>query len=248
MEKIAVWNAEGDSRAQQLAQDLGIPCLQVVDKQSICDFFLTYRNGCLKLVDKELLKKGGLFVDIDPRPGEPAFYPAPKQGALAQAVGKKTQTVVDATCGWGQDSLALFRMGYQLLCLERSPLMAVLLADGFARLAQQPKLANKNNCLPQLQVGDAIDLLPNLDSPPDCIYLDPMFPPKRKKSALSKKSMQVLQALVGQDIDKEQLFANALQATGKRVVVKSPDDAEPLGGKPDASFAGKLVRYDVYFR
>jgi 16S rRNA (guanine1516-N2)-methyltransferase len=37
-------------------------------------------------------------------------------------------------------------------------------------------------------------------------------------------------------------------AAGKRVVVKSPDYAEPLGGKPNESFHGKLLRYDVYFK
>ena len=49
-------------------------------------------------------------------------------------------------------------------------------------------------------------------------------------------------------MDKDQLFNVALQAAGKRVVVKSPDDAEPLGGKPSDSYSGKLVRYDVYLK
>ena len=75
-----------------------------------------------------------------------------------------------------------------------------------------------------------------------------MFPPKRKKSALAKKSMMVLRDLLGDDQDKEQLFATALTVAGKRVVVKSPDYAEPLGGRPNESFQGKLLRYDVYFK
>jgi 16S rRNA (guanine1516-N2)-methyltransferase len=75
-----------------------------------------------------------------------------------------------------------------------------------------------------------------------------MFPPKRKKSALSKKSMTILHELVGEDLDKEHLFEAAFAATSKRVVVKSPDYAPPLGGKPSESFAGKLLRYDVYFK
>jgi 16S rRNA (guanine1516-N2)-methyltransferase len=36
--------------------------------------------------------------------------------------------------------------------------------------------------------------------------------------------------------------------TTKRVAVKSPDYAPPLGGKPSESFAGKLLRFDVYFK
>ena len=211
-------------------------------------FFLSWRDGCLKLLDKELLKKGGLAVEIEPRNGEQRSWPAPKDGALAQALGRKTKTVVDATTGWGQDSLHIFRMGYELLCMERSPVMAELLADGFNRLAGLDWMQNLNLQPPRLLVGNAIDLLATLEKPPDCIYLDPMFPPKRKKSALAKKAMMVLRDLLGDDQDKDQLFAAALAAAGKRVVVKSPDYAEPLGGKPNESFQGKLLRYDVYFK
>jgi 16S rRNA (guanine1516-N2)-methyltransferase len=39
-----------------------------------------------------------------------------------------------------------------------------------------------------------------------------------------------------------------MQASGRRVVVKSPDHAEPLGGKPNESYQGKLLRYDVYLK
>ncbi len=233
---------------QQLAERLGVPLYESLNSETPEEFFLTRRDGCLKLLDKELLKKGGLAVDIEPRNGEQRSWPAPKDGALAQALGRKTKTVIDATTGWGQDSLHIFRMGYELLCIERSPVMAELLADGFARLAQQDWMQRLNLCPPLLLQGNAIDLLVNLENQPDCIYLDPMFPPKRKKSALAKKSMMVLRDLLGDDQDKEQLFEAALKAAEKRVVVKSPDYAEPLGGKPSQSFQGKLLRYDVYLK
>ena len=248
--KLAVlYQGQGDSLPfQQLAERLSVPLYQSINNDSPESFFLTWRDGCLKLLDKELLKKGGLAVEIEPRNGEQRSWPAPKDGALAQALGRKTKTVVDATTGWGQDSLHIFRMGYELLCMERSPVMAELLADGFNRLAGLDWMQNLNLQPPRLLVGNAIDLLATLEKPPDCIYLDPMFPPKRKKSALAKKAMMVLRDLLGDDQDKDQLFAAALAATGKRVVVKSPDYAEPLGGKPNESFQGKLLRYDVYFK
>jgi 16S rRNA (guanine1516-N2)-methyltransferase len=107
-----------------------------VDKNTAEDFFLSWRDGCLKLLDKELLKKGGLTVDIEPRNGEQRSWPAPKNGALAQAIGRKTKTVIDATTGWAQDSLHIFRMGYELRCIERSPIMLELLGDAYLRLEQ----------------------------------------------------------------------------------------------------------------
>ena len=246
-----LYPGQGDSEPfRQLAERLSVPLKD--SSEAGFDphepFFLSWRDGCLKLLDKELLKKGGLAVEIEPRNGEQRSWPAPKDGALAQALGRKTKTVVDATTGWGQDSLHIFRMGYELLCMERSPVMAELLADGFNRLAELDWMQNLNLQPPRLLVGNAIDLLATLETPSDCIYLDPMFPPKRKKSALAKKAMMVLRDLLGDDQDKDQLFAAALAAAGKRVVVKSPDYAEPLGGKPNESFQGKLLRYDVYFK
>jgi 16S rRNA (guanine1516-N2)-methyltransferase len=235
---------------QQLAERLAVPFrnLSKADFNNQALLFLSWRDGCLKLIDKELLKKGGLTVAIEPRNGEQRSWPAPKQGALAQALGRKTRTVIDATTGWGQDSLHIFRMGYEILCIEQSPVMAELLLDGFSRLNQQNWMQKLNLHSPPLLTGNAIDLLTNLETRPDCIYLDPMFPPKRKKSALVKKSMRILRYLLGDDHDKEQLFAAALDATGKRVVVKCPDYAAPLGGMPNESFQGKLLRYDVYFK
>ncbi len=248
--KLAVLHPSADDKrkSQELADRLSVPLYETIDKECPEDFFLSWRDGCLKLLDKELLKKGGLVVDIEPRNGEQRSWPAPKQDALAHALGRKTRTVVDATTGWGQDSLHIFRMGYDLTCIERSPVMAELLEDGFKRLEQVDWMRNLQLQSPKLLKGNAIELLATLESKPDCIYLDPMFPPKRRKSALAKKSMVVLRDLLGDDQDKELLFEAALKATGKRVVVKSPDYAEPLGGKPSESYHGKLLRYDVYLK
>jgi 16S rRNA (guanine1516-N2)-methyltransferase len=249
MNSLAVIFSDGE-RSQALAERLGVPLL---DSHSLPvdlsqDFFLCYREGCLKLLDKQTLKKGGLAVDIEPRPGEQHSYPAPKKDLLAQAVGKKTHTIVDATTGWAQDSLALFRMGYELTCIERSPVMAELILDGFNRLARKDWVIKRELTPPKLLVGNAIELLASLPEAPDCIYLDPMFPHKRKQSAATRKAMAILRDILGDDEDRSDLFAAAWQATGKRLVVKSPDYAEPMAGKPSESYQGKLLRYDVYLK
>lgn len=248
--KLAVlYDGQSDlALAQALAERLAVPLYHSVDRKVPEDFFLSWRDDCLKLLDKELLKKGGLKVEIEPRQGEQRSWPAAKEGALAQAIGRKTKTVIDATTGWGQDSLHIFRMGYELSCIERSPVMLELLTDAFLRLEQLDWVKKLDLSAPKLITGNAIDILPELTTAPDCIYIDPMFPAKRKKSALPKKSMLILRDLLGDDIDKDALFEAALQATAKKVVVKSPDYASPLGGKPTESFKSKLLRYDVYVK
>ena len=236
--------------SETLAARLAVPLLELhsLSKDTQQDFYLCYRDDCLKLLDRQTLKKGGLIVEVDPRPGEQHSYPAPKKDLLAQAVGKKSKTIVDATTGWAQDSLAMFRMGYEMQCIERSPVMAALIEDGFQRLAQKDWVQSRQLQPPKLLVGNAIELLQQLPEAPDCIYVDPMFPAKRKKSALAKKAMTMLRDILGDDEDREDLFAAAWQATGKRVVVKSPDYAEPIAGKPSESYQGKLLRYDVYLK
>ena len=94
--------------------------------------------------------------------------------------------------------------------------------------------------------GDAISELNALQAKPDVVYLDPMYPPRRKKSALAKKEMQVLRTLVGDDPDAKQLFEVARKIATERVVVKRPVYAEPIVAKPSMSYESKLVRFDVY--
>ncbi len=247
MNQLAVIRGDG-KRCAELAATLGVPLVDSEPSIEDHNFFLCYRDGCLKLLDSQTLKKGGLMVDIDPRPGEQHSYPAPKKDLLAQAVGKKSHTIVDATAGWAQDSLALFRMGYQVTCMERSPVMAALIRDGFERLAQKDWLQKRGLNPPVLLIGNAVELLAGLPAKPDCIYLDPMFPAKRKQTAATRKSMAILREILGDDPDRQALFDAAMAAAGRRVVVKSPDYAEPMGGKPGESYQGKLLRYDVYLR
>jgi 16S rRNA (guanine1516-N2)-methyltransferase len=95
--------------------------------------------------------------------------------------------------------------------------------------------------------ADACLAMPALKPQPDAVYLDPMFPPKRKKSALAKKEIRILRELVGDDPDAEDLLQISLQIATKRVIVKRHLSAPPLGQTPDKSYSGKLVRYDVYF-
>jgi 16S rRNA (guanine1516-N2)-methyltransferase len=134
--------------------------------------------------------------------------------------------------------------------IERSPIIFLLLDDGIKRaslsdsfqiiLRQGFQLINHdaNNYIRQQ--------LETENNRPDVIYIDPMYPP-RKKSALVKKDMQILQRLHGSDNNTEELLENALQYAKKRVVVKRPVNAEPISQrKPDTCVKSKKTRYDIY--
>ena len=88
--------------------------------------------------------------------------------------------------------------------------------------------------------------LPALPQPPDVVLLDPTFP-QRQKSALVKKKFQLLQRLEQPCENGAALFAAAVEANPKKIVVKRPVKGETLTEhKPDYSLTGKAIRYDCY--
>ena len=98
-----------------------------------------------------------------------------------------------------------------------------------------------------VRAGDSIEALRALATPPDVVYLDPMFP-ERRKSAAVKKKFQLLHRLERpcEDSEGEELLAAAIAARPRKVVVKRPVKGPYLANvKPSHSVAGKVVRYDV---
>lgn len=156
-----------------------------------------------------------------------------------------TPTAVDATAGLGEDSLLLAAAGFSVTLCERDATIAALLADALERAAGVPELAEPVSRM-RLVEGDSIELLAALDTPPDLVFLDPMFPEKRSHAATNKK-LQLFQMLERPCEDEAALLHAALDARPRKVVVKRPLKGPHLAGaKPSSSLAGKVVRYDVY--
>ena len=172
---------------------------------------------------------------------------------LLKALGKSKDPyqIIDATAGLGKDAFVLACAKHYVILMERSSIVAALLADALQRAEQIPELAEIINRM-CLVIGDAKELLTKHSA--DIVYLDPMFP-ERKKTALVKKEMRILkdlldQDLLGDDPDTEQLlalFTRARLSARKRVIVKRPLHAAYLADvKPDLCYKGKTSRFDVY--
>jgi 16S rRNA (guanine1516-N2)-methyltransferase len=168
---------------------------------------------------------------------------------LAKACGIKGDYlpwVVDATAGFGRDSLLLAWLGCRVTLLERSPVVQALLQDGWSGRRRSRCWRRRCSgwiwCLPTRRRGWAS----LAGDRPEVVYLDPMFP-TREKSAKVKVNMQVFHQAVGADPDAAGLLEPALRAAKKRVVVKRPRLAEPLAGRePSIVFEGESSRFDVY--
>lgn len=161
---------------------------------------------------------------------------------LRRAVGHGRGGVVDATGGLGRDAVHLACLGYSVTAIERHAVVSALAQDALARARVRALLPDNLAWL----TGDARQLLSTLAPRPAVVYLDPMFPPKRKKSAATRKEMHLLHMLVGTDGDAHELLAVARMCATDRVVVKRADDAPPLAAGRRHALHGKLVRYDVY--
>lgn len=172
---------------------------------------------------------------------------------IAKAIGIQSgirPRVLDVTAGLGRDAFVLATLGCDVSLRERSPVVALLLADGLQRAAKVPELADICARM-SLQPGDGIAAMhgwqPQRDGePPQVIYLDPMFPHRQKKAEV-KKEMRLFRPLVGDDADADELLAAALALAVNRVVVKRPRKAPPLQGPtPSYALEGKSGRFDIY--
>ena len=157
---------------------------------------------------------------------------------------KEGRKAIDATAGMGEDAFLLAAQGYEVTLYEQNPVIAALLKDAIRR-------AKKNIDLKDIAIrmkvveGNSVECMSKLLDPVDVIYLDPMFP-ERRKSAAVKKKFQLIHHLEAPCQNEGALLAAAISAGPRKVVVKRPAKGPRLAGvKPSHSLAGKAVRYDV---
>lgn len=156
-----------------------------------------------------------------------------------------TLTAIDATAGLGEDSLLLAAAGFRVTLYEHNPVIFQLLKDALERASNIPELAEIVARM-QLIHGDSIQAMQCLETPPDVILLDPMFP-ERQKSALVKKKLQMIQKLEIPCADEADLLLAAMNARPKKLIIKRPPKGPCLAGiKPDYSLTGKAVRFDCF--
>lgn len=250
-------SAELKDSASIFARKNDLPCLPF--EESCTALNLNYTDEFVELRDRNK----DIAIHIDFTSGELAHrqqYGGGKGQAIAKAIGlkqgTKPPTVLDATAGLAKDAFVLACLGCPITLIERSPVIGELIRDAISRASDneqfQEILHNGFHLIEQSSIDYLAGLLitcgdnESQDSCPDVIYLDPMYP-ERKKSASVKKNMQLLQNLLGKDEDTAALLDAALKVAQKRVVVKRPKGAENLSpAKPTYQVLSKKTRYDVY--
>lgn len=246
---VSYQSAKQQAAAEAFAQQHQFNCCSADEVKTALT--LLYSDERLTLQDR--LEQSSVYVDF--LSGDMAHrkqFGGGRGQSIAKAIGLKSGIqpphVLDATAGLARDAYVLANLGCRITLLEQSPVVAELVKDAIHRaslhedfqqiIAQGFELINR----------DAVDYMQQLskDNYPDVIYLDPMFP-ERKKSAQVKKNMQILQKLLGHHDNNEALLTAALSCARKRVVVKRPKGAPCFGDhKPSMAIESKKMRYDVY--
>jgi 16S rRNA (guanine1516-N2)-methyltransferase len=237
------------TEAEGLARRIGLPLVEPDDAGY--DHFLIFTPERLEMRSTGPRAPGPLFVDfIGGAAGHRRRRQEGSRQLVARAVGLKPgyrPYVLDATAGLGRDAFVLATLGCRMQLIERSPVIAALLADGLNRAAAEPETAAIAARI-ELVTGDSLQLLTEITSRqrPEVIYLDPMYP-HRTKSALVKKEMRLLREVAGDDPDAPLLLATSLGCAARRVVVKRPLAAPAIDGPPPQGvITGKNSRYDIY--
>jgi len=133
--------------------------------------------------------------------------------------------------------------------LERNALIHAVLADGLQRAAgsADERVRRAVSRMHLLHLDSMLLAPQTLETVPDVVYLDPMFPERRRKSAKVKKHMAMLQLLLDAEPAVPGLLGWAMHLGARRVVVKRPRIAGYLDeGKPSYELPGSSNRFDVY--
>ncbi len=251
-------------RAQQLSQTYQIPLSTECHPPPKIQlgWHQTAKEPTLKLALFQP-ESGPVFIDfVQGKKAHRRQFGGGKSQPLVRAMGKiknRLPQIIDATAGMGGDSFVLASLGFDVLMLERSSAVSALLEDALLRGKNSatsdtanPELLDILNRLQLIHTDSTLFLqAPPLEAPHiEVVYLDPMYPEKKKKAA-TKKEMKVLQNLVGPDQDSSILLQVALQAASYRVVVKRPKNAPIIQLEnpdivPTTQISSPNTRYDIY--
>lgn len=236
--------------AHHLAQQTGIPVVgeepegRGAGGNSSHDLIIRFGTNGISLAGNGMVMRPDLTAMVSRlQPGRLNRELLVRAAKFKHGTDNRRPIAVDATAGLGEDALLLAAAGFDVLLFEQDPVIAALLDDSLRRAAQDPRIAEAVSRMHRIG-GDSIAALPQLEPAPDVVYLDPMFPARRKSAAVKKK-FQLIHELERPCENQGELLAAALAARPRKVIVKRPAKGEYLAGrKPSYTIAGKSVRYD----
>jgi len=223
----------------------------VITKEQVGDspFWFEYSEGQLALCQPK--KIGPIVTDfVGGKSRHRRLQGGGKGQAIAKACGinvRRDLSILDATAGMGGDSFVLASLGATVVSLERNDWVYPLLLDGIQRLHEANDSDLSDIASRWQLVNEAAHSYLDRCDLFDVVYLDPMFPARKKDKAAVGKEMVAFHSLVGADTDADELFDAAFEKARFRLVVKRPKIAPFLADRePSLQLIGKSGRFDIY--
>ena len=164
---------------------------------------------------------------------------------LKKALGKKNKnlTIFDGTAGFLSDTLIFLALGHKVIACEQSKVLFLLLSDAINRAKIKLNFLDNLNLIH----GDALDIYKKTNNI-DVIYLDPMYPLKKKNALRSGSISDIKSILMLENIAnfEDQVFFDFKKNKFKKIVLKRPIKSKIIDDSLNYQIKGKSTRFDVY--
>ncbi len=152
---------------------------------------------------------------------------------------KYPASILDATCGWGKDTISFAQAGINVIAYERE-----IIPASFFYYALETFFINLKN-----KIEFHFDCFSNNTVQEiECVYVDPLFFDLKK--SLSKKSMELLYELTDLDENSQMItLAHGLyKVICQTLITKTPKNAPPLFKNiMTHSRFNRTCRFDIYY-
>ena len=153
---------------------------------------------------------------------------AEHESNLKKALGKTKESlcIFDATAGLLADSLIFLSLGHQVVAVEQSKIMYLLINDAIHRAQDAiPFLKNV-----KLMNANSIDVFKKSDKTFDVVYLDPMYP-LMKKNIKKSGDLDIVRSILEIEripADDNSLIDNFIKLDYKKLILKRPLRSEKI--------------------
>ena len=165
---------------------------------------------------------------------------------LKKALGKAKVplNIFDATAGLLSDSMIFLSLGHNVVAVEQSKIIYLLLEDAIRRAKDSmPFLSNI-----KLINGNSINVIKKIDTSFDIIYLDPMYPSLNKKNKKSGRLENIKKILEIENLkdSSENLVKDFFELEYKKIILKRPLKFRKNYSNINYQVLGKTTRFDIY--
>jgi len=170
--------------------------------------------------------------------------------ALAVAMQDKDNRenyILDGTGGFGVDAFFLAYLGFNIVVLERDPVIYTLLKDGYHRGMQYKKLENILNRMKiiNISVEDFLEKK-QYEKKPNVIYLDPSYIGIKTERRPHKSESRIIRLLAGPSPNIDNLVQFCRGHALEKVVLKDYSKEITEGHGLTNTYKSRFERYRVF--